>query len=169
MATANNKGWYANNDDDNDYYDYLVPIANESIYFSALDTCSMDEHMNDSTSSSSSSSSLNYYSSLSPKTMRRQRLLAEDDESAYTSLRPVNQYTAAEVNETQPKTSEKSDEQDSILAAYAQLEEFEKVGRRSLDYFRYSECLDRLEKTIFNSLVLFISTHKLKSFHILHV
>lgn len=167
MATSNNKGWYANNDDDDDYYDYLVPIANESIYFSALDTCSMDEHMNDSTSSSSSSSSLNYYSSLSPKTMRRQRLLAEDDESAYTSLRPVNQYTAAD--ETQPKTSEKSDEQDSILAAYAQLEEFEKVDRRSLDYFRYSECLDRLEKTIFNSLVLFISTHKLKSIHILHV
>lgn len=42
-------------------------------------------------------------------------------------------------------------ESDSVIAAYAQLEELEKVGRRSLDYVKYCECLERIEKIIFNS------------------
>lgn len=49
------------------------------------------------------------------------------------------------------ETTTTTTENDSVIASYAQLEELERAGRRSLDYVRYSECLERLEKTIFES------------------
>lgn len=138
-------------DADDKHDDFLNNLCSDTLYYSALDpglfdltldSDDDDDNDNDNDEDYDKSIYQNYYSPLIRPAIDTS-LLSDN----YTSLRievPLEQTT----------------ENDSLIAAYAQIDEFERVGdyMNNPDYAKFADCfhLEKLENSIIKSYVSFL-------------